>query len=121
MSRTGKILLGIITFMPFVFLAIYLSLFFQFFFEILKHHTNAEDAFFQLMPSFIFIGLLLASKIGLLIYYIVHALNNPRIDGTEKLVWILVFFFVGTIGFPIYWYARIWKEGGSLPPTLAGQ
>ena len=47
---------------------------------------------------------------GLLIFYIIHAINNKSINSTEQLIWILVFIFIGTIGFPIYWVLRIWNE-----------
>jgi hypothetical protein len=77
---------------------------------IIYHRSNPEDVFFQLMPAFIYIGLLVIAKIGLLIFYIVHAVNNQRLDSTERIVWILIFIFAGTIGYPIYWYLRIWKD-----------
>ena len=122
MSRAGKIFLGILTCLPFVFFAIYLSLFLQFFFEVWRYHRSDPQAvFFQMLPSFVFIALLVVAKVGLLVYYIIHAINNKRIDPTERLVWVLVFVFVGIIGFPIYWYARIWKEGSSVPPSHAYQ
>lgn len=111
MSRTAKIILGIVTILPFIFFAIYLSYIFRFIQDmIIYHRSNPEDVFFQLMPAFIYIGLLVIAKIGLLIFYIVHAVNNQRLDSTERIVWILIFIFAGTIGYPIYWYLRIWKD-----------
>jgi TM2 domain-containing membrane protein YozV len=47
---------------------------------------------------------------GLLIFYIIHAVSNKSINTTEQLIWILVFIFVSTIGFPVYWVLRIWNE-----------
>jgi hypothetical protein len=35
-------------------------------------------------------------------------------DGTERVIWILVFLFAGLVGYPIYWYMRVWKEGTPL-------
>jgi hypothetical protein len=46
---------------------------------------------------------------GLLIYFIIHVINNKTIDSTERIIRILVFIFAGMVGFPVYWYMRIWK------------
>jgi hypothetical protein len=111
MSKTAKIILGIITILPFIFFAIYLSFIFQFVRElVLFRRTTPEDVFFQMWPAFIYIGLLVVAKIGLLVYYIIHAVNNKQIDSTERIVWVLVFIFAGMIGYPIYWYMRIWRD-----------
>ena len=111
MSRSRKIFLGILTVLPFVFLVVYLVIFLNSFFEMIWYHRgNQEDFFFHMIPAFIFLALLILFKIGLLIYYIMQAVNNKRIDSTERIVWILVFIFAGLIGYPIYWYMRIWKE-----------
>ena len=111
MSKTAKVILGIITILPFIFFAIYLSYIFQFVREVvLFHRTTPEDVFFQMWPAFIYIGLLVVDKIGLLVYYIIHAVNNKQIDSTERIVWVLVFIFFFFFGYPIYWYLRIWKD-----------
>jgi len=45
-----------------------------------------------------------------LVFFIIHMINNKKLDSTERLVWILVFLFAGVIGYPVYWYLRIWTE-----------
>lgn len=47
---------------------------------------------------------------GLLVYYVIHALNNHEIDNNEKIVWILAFLLGNILIFPVYWYMRIWKN-----------
>ena len=118
MSRSAKIFLGILTLLPFVFFAMYLSVFFSFFREMMYHRSSSEDIFFRFAPAFVYIGLVVVSKIGLMIYYLIHAVNNKKLDSTERIVWILIFIFVGLIGYPIYWYMRIWKEDSGLRPTV---
>ena len=49
-------------------------------------------------------------SIGLLIFFIMHLLRHKALDSTERIIWILVFLFAGIIGYPIYWYMRIWKD-----------
>ena len=113
MSRSGKIFLGILTFLPFVLFAIYIAVFISFFFEIFRNQSaqaNPEEIPFAIIPIIVFAVLMGLATLGLLIYYIIHAVNNKKLDSTERLIWILVFLFAGMIGFPIYWYMRIWKE-----------
>ncbi|HMC84801.1 MAG TPA: hypothetical protein VKI61_04720 [Chitinophagaceae bacterium] len=115
MTRTKKLLIGFLSLLPLIFMMAYLIIFFSFMFTMLRQQHN--ENFFP--PQFIFehfapilaTALLMGcSKLALLIYFIIHAVDNKLINGTERIVWILVFIFAGIIGFPVYWYMRIWKE-----------
>ncbi|HYJ37009.1 MAG TPA: PLDc N-terminal domain-containing protein [Chitinophagaceae bacterium] len=111
MTRSSKIFLGFLTFLPFILFAIYIAVFTTFFFEVIRHqNVEPEFVFAEVYPIIVSAVLLGLSSLGLLIYYIIHAVNNKKIDSSERLVWILVFLFAGMIGFPIYWYMRVWKE-----------
>ena len=112
MSKSRKLLLGIISFMPIALFIGYLIAFFSFFIDMLRQ-VQREDV----LPAMIIgkvawmvaaILLLALCSLGLLIYFIIHALNNKALDSTERLIWILVFIFAGMISFPVYWYMRIW-------------
>ena len=113
MSKSRKLLLGILSVLPLILLAVYLVVFFSFILTIYRH-ANQEDV----LPALVLqnmiwlvlaIFLLAICSLGLLIYFIIHAINNTLIDSTERIIWILVFIFAGSIGFPIYWYMRIWR------------
>ena len=116
MSRSGKIILGVLSFLPFVFLLGYFVWFIGLFVAMLGVAGNANPAemphyFLGNMVWMIILVVLMAIfSFGLLIYYIVHVVNNKAIDSNERLVWILVFIFANMIGFPIYWYMRIWRN-----------
>lgn len=61
------------------------------------------------------IGILLLSiliSIGMTIYYIIHILNNEKLDKEKKehLIWVFVTLLAGYIGQFIYWYMKIWKD-----------
>ena len=93
-----------------------MALYFIFFFRLF--YTAIAHAQYEGLPESMFrhIGILIAFvmlmgflHLGLLIYFIINAINNKAVDSTERIVWILVFVFAGTIGFPLYWYMRIWK------------
>jgi Phospholipase_D-nuclease N-terminal len=53
--------------------------------------------------------------IGLMVYYIVHVIRNTAIRETERIIWILLFIFLSTLSFIIYFFMRIVPE-----ETVAG-
>lgn len=113
MSKSRKILLGIISFLPIILLVVYLVIFFSFFITMFRH-TRQEDVLPGMMMEHIawIVGVALLMgfiSLGLKVYFIIHAVNNMDIDSTERIIWILVFIFAGMIGFPVYWYMRIWR------------
>jgi len=118
MSKSRKIFIGLLSFLPLVFLLLYFAWLMMFFVNMLAAGGTDMDPFSE-MPNYfvdnivwlimlvVFTALL---SLGLLVYFIVDAINNKSIDGSEKLVWILVFVFANVLGYPIYWYMRIWKD-----------
>lgn len=113
MSRNSKILVGILSFLPiillFVMIPTLLNLIPQFI-EWDKHEPAIEEVLNTIGPFFfliIFMGLL---SLGLLVFFIIHLVNNKSIESGEKIVWIIVFLFVSMVGYPVYWFVRIWNE-----------
>ncbi|MEO5681322.1 MAG: hypothetical protein ABIQ88_01710 [Chitinophagaceae bacterium] len=113
MSKSRKMLLGILSFLPIVLLLVYIVTFFSFFLTIFRHAQQDNVLPPLIMENIIWMVLLsilmALCSLGLLIYFIIHAVNNKVIDSTERIIWILVFIFAGMAGFPVYWYMRIWK------------
>jgi hypothetical protein len=113
MSKSRKLLLGILSFLPIVLLVVYIFTFFSFFLTIFRHAQQHEVIPPLILENIIWmvlvITLLALCSLGLKIYFIIHGVNNKNIDSTERIVWILVFIFAGMVGFPVYWYLRIWK------------
>jgi hypothetical protein len=67
-----------------------------------------------MIVTMVLLGLL---SLAVMVYFLVHAINNQSINSDERLVWILVFIFVGMVGFPIYWYLRVWSTPEVLNTT----
>jgi uncharacterized membrane protein len=114
MSNNRKILLGLLSILPIIMTVVYMAVMFSNFFYFFPHANNdqafPEEFFRHFLGIFAIIILMSFLHIGLLIYYIIHLVNNNHIDPTERIVWILIFVFAGMVGFPIYWYMRIWRE-----------
>lgn len=112
MTKGQKNILGIFTFLPVVLMMVY-------FIAILFLIRDAmvfkdEDMPFPILGDvlwLVIIGLLMGLlSFGLMVYYIIHAINNTQIDNNEKIIWVLLFVLVSLVSFPIYWYMRIFKR-----------
>ena len=59
--------------------------------------------------SMIFLLLLMVfiSSLGLLIYYVVHAVKNKSFDKNQRLMWILILILANGIGNIIYFFVEI--------------
>ena len=71
-----------------------------------------EDDPFAMMGGisafFLFIIFVILISLGSLIFYIVHAVQNPNLkENNLLLVWILLFIFANGIGQFIYWLVEI--------------
>jgi len=117
MSTPAKILLGIVTLLPMLFgicfLVYYLSIIKD---MILSLPTNIGDQqmFVRDYMVHIFSGRLILcgvlsviTHVALMIYYILHVVNHKVKSEGEKIMWILLFIFIGTIPFIIYFFLRI--------------
>ncbi len=114
MTRSSKTLTGIFSFLPLIAALIIISLVLSMIPQFARWDHYEPDFYtvwnsiWPLIVAGIFAAII---KLAALIYFIVHMLNNKRVaEGGEKLVWVMVFILTGGIGYPIYWYMRIWKE-----------
>lgn len=113
MSRNSKLFIGLLSFLPIILVFILLFMIFRMFPTFIEwdnYEPAPQEVFSLFGPVFIvgiFIGIL---SLGLLIFFIMHLVRHKEMDSTEKVIWILVFLFAGIVGYPIYWYMRVWKN-----------
>ena len=112
MEKSTKVWLGILTFLPVIFISVFLFLFITLFLSNIYNFENIEnnlrvDFFRSMIISFIFLVIAVIVKLGLLIYYVIHVSDNQNNDSTKKIMWILILVFVGTIGSIIYYFMEI--------------
>lgn len=114
LNKSQKIALLIFTLLPLVLVP---YIFYEIFHFVLhtietsQDHEPSEAVVIAGILSFI-VPILILSFISFALHvlYIVHAALNKTIDQTEKIIWILIFIFFGTIPFIVYWFLRIWNE-----------
>jgi hypothetical protein len=116
MNKTKKVWLGLLAFLPIITAIIaVIYVFTNFLPEMIRMDGMHEEpdplfVFSKFSPMIFFIILSVIIQLGLLIFFIIHAINNKQVKSEERIIWILVFIFVSTIGFPIYWGLRIWPD-----------
>lgn len=113
LSNAQKILLGIVTCLPFILAPYIIYEIIQFIVGTIQQHQQGEEdpvIILNAILSFL-IPILFLSFVSLflLVIYIIHAVRNSSINDTERVIWILFFLFFGIITFPIYWFMRIWN------------
>lgn len=114
MSRGTKVFVGLLSFLPII-LLIAFFLMFLFIIPSLSEWDNGyeptvQEVFTVFGPIFILAIVMGILSLGLLVFFIMHLVRNNTIDTTERIIWVLVFLFAGLVGYPIYWYMRIWKD-----------
>ncbi len=112
MTKGQKNILGIFTFLPAVLMMVYFAAIVLLIKDALLYKD--EDMPFPIVGDvlwLVIVALLMGVlSFGLMVYYIIHAINNPQIDNNEKIIWVLLFVLASVVSFPIYWYMRILKR-----------
>ena len=108
---------GFFAIAPIAMLFLGLIAYFIFLFSILSHVDDFSNQNRDVSAGFIlgnisvfviFILLALVLSLGSLVFYIVHAANNPNLrENNMLLIWILLFIFANGIGQLIYWIIEI--------------
>src|SRR5882757_6389751 len=113
MSKQGKILLGLVSFLPIALIIVYGIFFISMFTSVFRESVRQKGP-----PAFLLgnmgylqvtMALLVISALGLLIFYLIHAINNTRLDNTDRLVWVLALLLGNVVAYPIYWFMQVWK------------
>ena len=115
LSKTQKIVIGVFTLIPFLMIPYIIYEVFYFVMHTISISQQREPD-----PADIFAGVLsfigpvilcFLISLALLIFYIIHSISNKTITTAERVIWVIVFIFIGSISFPIYWFMRLWNEG----------
>ncbi len=112
-STAGKITIGLLTVLPLVFLVLFVVAITGGLFKPDAELLASDDPVVFILPlGGMLLTLLLATVTGLamFVYYIIHILNNQRLDATQRLGWSFVVLLGGAFGCLIYWLFQIWRE-----------
>lgn len=116
LSRTQKILLGLATAWPPVYIFLFMIAIFAFI-GFAGPGNGEPPAFFPIGFIIFFAVHILSIFLGLAltVFYVIHAVKNPKVEGNMRIIWILLFFFAGIIAEPAYWYLEVWRKEAPTP------
>jgi hypothetical protein len=113
MKKSTKILLGIATIWPLIYMVLFIgSIFLTIFFTGGGSSGSGMPIFFIILIAFHFLTILWIW--ALIVFYMVNVFKNDRVDKDKKVLWAVVLFMGNVIAMPVYWYLYIWPEGGAL-------
>ena len=126
MSKATKSILGILSFLGFLIIPIlFVYMFFAFIPAMVEFEQQGiEPEFSDVWPiigGFIGIVIFMAFlSLSLMIFYIIHVLQDDAASSNDKILWVLLLFFFSNLVFPFYWYFRIVKRE-SIRPKKASE
>lgn len=113
LSKSQKIGIGIVTFMPILCLIGYLVSFFTVFLGIQGNEPPHTSYFFSgFAVAFVFLGLTILSGLASLIVHLIHVTKNEKLkkQNNGQLIWILIIILANGIGGIIYYFLEILPE-----------
>lgn len=120
MSKPIKLILGLATLWPLVYMFIFMAFWF---YMVLGIASQSEERTSASIPTwfvaiFVMHGITMLVIFALLVIYIVNVFRNDRVAKDKKALWAVVLFLGNMIAMPIYWYLYIWPSNERrLPAT----
>ncbi len=109
MNKSQKILLGIATIFPIIYMIIFSTIIILSIFTV---SIDIDSIFPYLFIAHIFT---IIFTIALIIFYIIHILKNSMISyKSEKIILSILIFFFNAIAMPIYYYIYIVKKSNNI-------
>ena len=128
MKKSTKVLLGIATIWPVLYLFLFMLAMFLMFALIPSGpgSGNGEpgSVLFPLgfLTIFVLHILTIFGHMGLTVFYIIRVFKTERLDQNLKIMWTLLLFFFGFFAQPVFWYLYIWRgmpeTHSQTPPQL---
>lgn len=129
LTKKQKILVGIGTFWPILYVPIFMIFVFAMMFgSALEPGRGGElNPLFGIGFGVFFLVHMftILLSLGMTVFHVIHAVKNESLESNMRIVWIVLFFFAGMIAEPIYFYLEVWKDKpdigppGQLPPPPA--
>lgn len=120
MSKTIKLLLGLVTLWPLAYMILFFLMIFSFIF--FAAGTGPGDGPPPFIPVIFSLHILTMLVIAALtVFYIVNVFRNERVDKDKKVLWAVVLFLGNLLAMPVYWYLYIWKEPQPAIASAPGQ
>ena len=117
MKKPTKVLLGIATIWPFLYIFVFITaiVLFVVLAPPASGPSNPGDPVSMWVP-FGFLGLIavhmftILEMLALKIFYIVRVFKTEQLDQNKRIMWTLLLVFVTILAEPVFWYLYIWRD-----------
>jgi hypothetical protein len=111
LSKSKRKMLGVLSIWPLIYIVIFTILIFSISgFRPFTFSSQNNIFLIVFIPVMIVHVLTIVCGLGLMIYFIIHAVKSTKLTQEMKIIWIILLVMFYTIVSPIYWYVNIWKE-----------
>ncbi len=124
MSYRKKILLGIATLWPFVYLLFFIALMIIWAAGTIWQALNANRATgpdltgFYGGPAFLALGVATAALhvmtavegLVVFVFYVYHITTNARLTEGQRVSWVMLLISTAALAMPLYFYLHVWRE-----------
>src|SRR4030081_1308545 len=130
MKKSTKVLLGLATIWPIVYIFLFAVVIFSVFIVAglnsgpsAPGNNSPASIFFPLgfVAFFIVHMLTIIGSLALTVFYIIRVFKTEQIDQNLKIMWMLLLFFMGMLAQPVFWYLYIWRDAPNLSPNLSNE
>ncbi len=114
MTKAMKILLGAATAWPIVYMVGFSAIVFSAAMGAVMGGVNgggsAPPTVGSMAPMFVLHAFTMLETLGLLVFYVVHAIKNDKLDQNTRLLWAVVIFVGNVLAMPIYYFLHVWPD-----------
>ena len=112
LSKTLAVVLGILTFLPFIGLVIMIALLIFEIVLLIFSETPVNPLLYLFYLNYLvpIISGYTLLYLTLGIFYFVHIIQNGFLDTEKKVLWITVLIILNGLAMPFYWYLYLWKS-----------
>ena len=116
MKKPLTILLGVATLWPLAYFVIFLLKAMSIMFQVMDG-KQVDPALMK--PMIVLAVVTTIVSIALMVIYILHANRNRSVPESSRLLWTMLFIFVGAIAMPVYYVLHVhpWASDATVPET----
>jgi hypothetical protein len=109
----GKLSAGLLTMLPLVLFVLFIIAMFGGLYNpdpLTVSGNEPNLVLLNLGYAMLLLVLFAITSLAMTVYYLVHIVNNQRLDGGQRLFWALFTLLMGPLGCLLYWIFQIWRE-----------
>jgi hypothetical protein len=110
MTRARVRWMGLLATLPLVSITVMFVAFFATFASAaMQRGMRSDEPPMMLLAMFPLQCVVMVTWVGALVLYVLDVFRNPHVPESLRPVWVLLFFFMGMLTVPLYWFLYLWQ------------